>query len=235
MAMLPVIILAGGLATRLRPLTETIPKSLVEINGRPFLDHQMRLLSANGVTRVVLSVAYRGEMIVEYLGDGSQYGIEVSYSFDGPVYLGTAGAIRKALPQLGDKFFTLYGDSYLTAPFADVERTFLESGKEALMTVYRNGGLFDTSNVEFARGHIVAYDKRALTDRMQHIDYGLGMFRAAVFAGLAEGERCDLATLYQDVLRRGELAAYEVTERFYEIGTVSGIEDTSRFLTERGL
>ena len=235
MAMLPVIILAGGLATRLRPLTETIPKSLVEINGRPFLDHQMRLLSANGVTRVVLSVAYRGEMIVEYLGDGSQYGIDVSYSFDGPEYLGTAGAIRKALPQLGESFFTLYGDSYLTAPFADVERTFLESGKQALMTVYRNGGLFDTSNVEFTEGRIVTYDKKALTESMEHIDYGLGVFKAIVFAGLAEGERCDLATLYQDVLRRNELAAYEVDERFYEIGTVSGIEDTSRFLAERGL
>ena len=195
----------------------------------------MRLLSANGVTRAVLSVAYRGEMIVEYLGDGSQYGIDVSYSFDGPEYLGTAGAIRKALPQLGESFFTLYGDSYLTAPFVDVERVFLESGKQALMTVYRNGGLFDTSNVEFTEGRIVTYDKKALTESMEHIDYGLGVFKATVFAGLAEGERCDLATLYQDVLRRNELAAYEVDERFYEIGTVSGIEDTSRFLAERGL
>ena len=232
--MLPVIILAGGLATRLRPITEKIPKSLVEINGRPFLDHQMRLLATNGVTKAVLSVAYRGEMIEEYLGDGSQYGIEVSYSFDGPVYLGTAGAIRKALPRIGASFFTLYGDSYLTAPFADVERTFLESGKEALMTVYRNEGLFDTSNVEFAGGRIVAYDKKVRTAAMKHIDYGLGVFRAEVFAGLAEGQSCDLAALYQDVLRRGELTAYEVLERFYEIGTVSGIEDTSRFLAKRG-
>jgi len=233
--MLPVIILAGGLATRLRPITETIPKALVEVNGKPFLDYQMRLLAANGVTRAVLSVAYRGEMIEEFLGDGSRYGIAVSYSYDGPIYLGTAGAIRKALGQLGDAFFTLYGDSYLTAPFGDVERTFLDSGKEALMTVYRNEGLFDTSNVEFAGGRIVAYDKKALTDRMRHIDYGLGVFRASVFAGIAEGESYDLATLYQDVLRRGELAAYEVTERFYEIGTVSGIADTGNFLAERGL
>ncbi|MFN0105241.1 MAG: sugar phosphate nucleotidyltransferase [Bryobacteraceae bacterium] len=233
--MLPVVILAGGLATRLRPITETIPKALIEINGRPFLDYQMRLLAANGVSRAVLSVAYLGEMIEEYLGDGSRYGIAVTYSYDGPVYLGTAGAIRRALPQLGSSFFTLYGDSYLTAPFAEVEKTFLESGKEALMTVYRNEGLFDASNVEFTAGCIVAYDKKARTAAMRHIDYGLGVFRAQVFAGLAEGESCDLATLYQEALRRGELAAYEARERFYEIGTLSGIEDTGKFLAERGL
>lgn len=233
--MLPVIILAGGLATRLRPITEKIPKALVEVNGRPFLDYKIRLLAANGVTRAVLSVAYRGEMIEEYLGDGSRYGISVSYSHDGPMYLGTAGAIRKAMHLLGPAFFTLYGDSYLTAPFADVERTFTESGKQALMTVYRNEGLFDTSNVEFADGRILTYDKKARTTAMRHIDYGLGVFQASVFAGLAEGETADLATLYQDVLGRGELAAYEVSERFYEIGTVEGIRDTEAFLAERGL
>lgn len=233
--MLPVIILAGGLATRLRPITETIPKALVEINGRPFLDHQMRLLAANGVRRAVLSVAYRGEMIEEFLGNGARYGVEVSYSYDGDKYLGTAGAIRKALHLLGEAFFTLYGDSYLTVPFAAVEETFLASGKEALMTVYRNEGLFDTSNVEFAGARIVSYDKKARTAAMRHIDYGLGVFQARVFSRLAEGEVCDLATLFQDVLRRGELAAFEVRERFYEIGTVEGIRDTEAFLTERGL
>lgn len=233
--MLPVIILAGGLATRLRPITEKIPKSLVEIHGRPFLDFQMRLLAANGVTRAILSVAYRGEMIEEYLGDGARYGIHVTYSYDGPTYLGTAGAIRKALPQLGDCFFTLYGDSYLTVPFAEVERTFLASGKRALMTVYRNEGLFDTSNVEFTGREIVAYDKKVRTEAMQHIDYGLGVFRADAFRGIADGEAGDLATVFQDALRDDELAAYEVRERFYEIGTPAGIGDTEKFLMERGL
>ncbi|HEU0120193.1 MAG TPA: nucleotidyltransferase family protein [Bryobacteraceae bacterium] len=231
--MLPVIILAGGLATRLRPITEKIPKSLVEIHGRPFLDYQMRLLTANGIERAVLSVAYKGEMIEEYLGNGSRYGIDVSYSYDGPVYLGTAGAIRKALPQLGPAFFTLYGDSYLTVPFAAVGESFLASGKDALMTVYRNEGLFDTSNVAYDAGRIVVYDKKVQLPSMRHIDYGLGVFRASVFEGFAEGEVCDLAAVYQDVLRRGQLAAYEAAERFYEIGTPEGIADTSRFLERR--
>lgn len=233
--MLPVVILAGGLATRLRPITEKIPKALVEICGTPFIDHQLRLLAANGVTRLVMSVAYRGEMIEEYVGDGSRYGMSVSYSYDGPDYLGTAGAIRKALPLLGDRFFTLYGDSYLTVSFADVEKAFLESGKPALMTVYRNDGLFDSSNVEFADGAIVAYDKKARTAAMRHIDYGLGAFHASAFDGIADGKPSDLATLYQEMLHRGELAAYEVHERFYEIGTVDGIRDTERYLIGKGL
>ncbi len=233
--MLPVIILAGGLATRLRPITEKIPKSLVEINGRPFLDWQMRLLAANGIRRAVLSVAYRGEMIEHFLGDGARYGIEVAYSYDGETYLGTAGAIRKALPLLGDSFFTLYGDSYLTVPFTPVEQHFLASGRDALMTVFRNDGLFDTSNVEFAEGRILAYDKKALTPAMRHIDYGLGLFRASLFSDLPEDQPADLAAVYQDALRRHQLAAFEVFERFYEIGTPAGIADTERFLAQRGV
>ena len=233
--MLPVIILAGGLATRLRPITETIPKALVDINGQPFLHHQMRLLAANGVTRAVLSVAYKGEMIEEFLGNGARYGIDVSYSYDGPVYLGTAGAIRKALPLLGESFFTLYGDSYLTVPFPAVQQHFLDSAKSALMTVYRNDGLFDTSNVEFANGEILVYDKKARTPAMCHIDYGLGVFHASAFQSLPEGQPSDLAALYQDVLLRGQLAAFEVNERFYEIGTPAGIADTCNYLAQRGL
>jgi NDP-sugar pyrophosphorylase family protein len=233
--MLPVIILAGGLATRLRPITETIPKALVDINGQPFLHHQMRLLAANGVTRAVLSVAYKGEMIEEFLGDGSRYGIDVAYSYDGPVYLGTAGAIRKALPLLGESFFTLYGDSYLTVPFAAVQQHFLQSGKTALMTVYRNEGLFDSSNVEFANGEILVYDKKSRTPAMQHIDYGLGAFHSSAFHSLPEGQPSDLAALYQDVLLRGQLSAFEVHDRFYEIGTPAGIADTCNYLAQRGL
>jgi NDP-sugar pyrophosphorylase family protein len=232
--MFPVVILAGGLATRLRPITEKIPKALVEINGRPFIDHQLDLLAENGISQVVMSVAYLGEMIADHVGDGSRYGLSVTYSFDGDRYLGTAGAIRQALSGLGPRFFTLYGDSYLTVPFAAVGEAFLESGMDALMTVFRNEGAFDSSNVEFAEGRILVYDKKNKTPRMHHIDYGLGVFGGEVFRHLPAGEPCDLATVYQDVLAAGRLAAFEVTERFYEIGTVSGIADTERFLNERG-
>jgi len=225
--MLPVAILAGGLATRLRPLTESIPKALVEINGEPFLAHQLRLLRRGGVQRAVLCVGYLGEQIRDYAGGGEAFGLQIDYSFDGPTLLGTAGALRQALPLLGDAFFVLYGDSYLPCDYAAVERTFLESAKAGLMTVYRNEGRFDTSNVEYSLGRIVGYDKIHCNPAMHHIDYGLGVLRRDTFDAL---QVADLAAVYQDLLTRGELAAFEVPTRFYEIGSPQGIHELEDYL-----
>lgn len=224
--MLPIAILAGGLATRLRPLTENIPKALVEVCGEPFVFHQLRLLHARGIGRVVLCLGYRGEMVQDAVGDGRQFGLEVAYSFDGPLLRGTAGAVRNALPLLGGSFFVLYGDSYLPCEYAAVERAFRESGKTGLMTVFRNEGQWDTSNVEFAGGRVLAYDKQAPTPRMRHIDYGLGAFRREAFGEDAQ----DLAAVYQRLLRQGQLAAREIEERFYEIGSLEGLEALRAFL-----
>jgi NDP-sugar pyrophosphorylase family protein len=228
--MLPVAILAGGLATRLRPITETIPKALVEIAGEPFLAHQLRLLARAGYRKVALCVGYRGEQIREFAGDGRALGVELAYVFDGPRLLGTAGAIKRALPLLGEAFAVVYGDSYLTCDYAAAERSFLDSGKLGLMTVYRNEGQWDTSNVEFTGGRIVAYDKTNRTPAMRHIDYGLGMFRRAAFDTVSGDQPSDLAALYQDLLRRGELAAWESPDRFYEIGSPEGIRDLTEYL-----
>lgn len=229
--MLPVAILAGGLATRLRPSTETIPKALIEINGEPFLAHQLRLLRQNGITRAVLCVGYRGGQIQEFAGDGDRFGLHLDYAFDGPQLLGTGGAVRRALPLLGEAFFVLYGDSYLPCDYLAVERKFLSSGKPALMTVYRNEGRWDKSNVEFSGDRILIYDKLQRTPRMEHIDYGLGVLRSTAFDALAEDQPADIAGVYQDLLRRGELAAYEVRERFYEIGSFEGIRELEEFIT----
>ena len=229
--MLPVAILAGGLATRLRPLTESIPKALVKVGGEPFLGHQLRLLRRSGLERVVLCLGYRGEQVRDYAGDGQAFGLRVDYCFDGPRLLGTAGAIRGALPMLGENFFVLYGDSYLPCDYAAIERTFLESGKAGLMTVHRNQGRWDSSNVEFSQGRILAYDKANRTAAMQHIDYGLGVLRRQPFDALPEGEPADLAGVYRDLLWRGELAAFEVPTRFYEIGSPEGIRELEEFLS----
>ncbi|HWB86685.1 MAG TPA: sugar phosphate nucleotidyltransferase [Bryobacteraceae bacterium] len=228
--MLPVAILAGGPATRLRPATETVPKALLEINGEPFLAHQLRLLAARGIQRVVLCTGYLGEAIQSFAGDGRRYGLEVEYSCDGPRLLGTAGAIRRALPLLGSAFFTVYGDSYLPCDYAAVEEAFRLSGKRGLMTVFRNEGRWDKSNVEFSNSVILAYDKAKQTPRMHHIDYGLGAFHAAAFEFLPPDEPHDLAGVYQDLLQQGELAAYEVAERFYEVGSFEGIRELSELL-----
>jgi N-acetyl-alpha-D-muramate 1-phosphate uridylyltransferase len=232
LAMLPVAILAGGLATRVRPATESIPKALIEINGEPFLAHQLRLLRKGGIERAVICVGYRGAQIQEYAGDGSRFGLHLDYSHDGPQLLGTAGAIRSALPLLGDAFFVLYGDSYLPCDYRAVEQAFLSSGKQGLMTVFRNEGQWDKSNVEFSGDRIVMYDKCLQTASMCHIDYGLGVLRRTVFDDVVEKTVADLAVVYQDLLKRGELAAFEVRERFFENGSFAGIRDLEEFLSK---
>lgn len=232
--MLPCAILCGGLATRLRPITERIPKSLVPIHGEPFLAHQLRLLQRKGVREVVLCVGHLGEAIQDFAGEGRKFGIHIGYSFDGALLLGTAGAIRKALPQLGGRFFVLYGDSYLDCDYADIAHTFVISHKQGLMTIYRNEGRFDTSNVQAENGFVLHYDKKARTPQMRYIDYGLGIFQRLVFEALPAGEFCDLADVYQSLLAARELAAYQVKERFYEIGSPAGIADLEQLLKAGG-
>ena len=228
--MLTVAILAGGLATRLRPITETVPKSLLEVNGEPFVAHQLRLLQSKGIRRVVLCVGYLGDLIQSAIGDGAALGLQVDYSFDGPALLGTAGAIRKALPRLGNPFFVMYGDSYLPCDYAAIARKFEFAAALGMMTVFRNEGKWDTSNVEFEAGKILAYSKTNRTPRMRYIDYGLGVFRAQAFNNLPAAKACGLAELYADLLHRGQLAAFEVHERFYEIGSPAGLQETAEFL-----
>lgn len=231
--MLPVAILAGGLATRLRPATEKVPKSLLDVNGEPFVAHQLRLLKANSVARVVLCLGFLGEMLRDVVKDGHAFGLEVKYSFDGPSLLGTAGALKRALPLLGRAFLTLYGDSYLLCDYAAVAKVFEESGKQALMTVFHNEGQWDTSNVEFENGRILAYNKKERTPRMKYIDYGLGAFTAKAFDRVAAEQTFDLADLYQAVLADGELAGMEIAQRFYEIGSPAGLEETAKFISSR--
>jgi len=189
----------------------------------------LRLLRAAGITRVVICIGQHGEYIREFAGDGSRFGMEIEYSADGPVLRGTAGAVRNALPLLGDAFFVLYGDSYLPCPYSDVEQAFHTARQPALMTVYRNDGRWDSSNVEFSEGRILAYDKKNRTSHMRHIDYGLGVFSRTAFDGALHA---DLAEIYGDLLRGGQLAAYEVRERFYEIGSAAGIGELSEYLRD---
>jgi N-acetyl-alpha-D-muramate 1-phosphate uridylyltransferase len=229
--MLPVAILAGGLATRLRPVTEKIPKALIEINGEPFLAHQLRLLASNGIRRVTLCIGFLGEMIERYAGDGSRFGVELTYSHDGPRLLGTAGAVAKARPLLGPAFFVLYGDSYLPCDYRAVEAAFENSGKLALMTVFDNRDQWDRSNVQFEHGRLVAYSKKTRTPQMHYIDYGLGVLQSAAFDAIPPEGAHDLADLYESLLRRGELAGFEVHERFYETGSFNGIQELSEHLS----
>ncbi|MDR1943505.1 MAG: NTP transferase domain-containing protein [Synergistaceae bacterium] len=232
---MPIAILAGGLAKRIRPVSEKIPKALLEINGRPFIDYQLSLLRSRGIENVVLCVGFLGDMIEEYLGDGKNHRLLVQYSFDGERPLGTGGAIKKALPLLGDRFFILYGDSYLPIDYRAVEDAYLRSGKPALMTVFRNDGRWDASNAVYlpggsdGAGVVAYYDKRSPAKDMNYIDYGLSCCRAKEF--LKENRGCfDAADVFCRLSAEGRLAGFEAAERFYEIGSFGGIADFSRYI-----
>jgi len=229
----PVVILAGGLATRLRPLTEKIPKALVEVAGRPFLEHQIDLLKQNGIAEVILCVGYLGEMIEQRYGDGESLGIRIRYSFDGPKLLGTGGAIKRALGLLPDAFFVLYGDSYLPVDYQAVAAAFRETEKPALMTVYENFDAWDTSNVWLEHGRIRLYSKREKLAAMRYIDYGLMICNRQIFDHSPNDAPFDLAQTLEKLSREGELAGHEVHQRFYEIGSPAGLAELDQLLTRK--
>jgi len=226
----PVAILAGGLATRLRPLTKTIPKALLDIQGYPFIYHQLHLLKKQGIDNVVMCINYLGEQVEGYVGNGERFGLKVQYVYDGETQLGTAGALKKALPLLGENFFVLYGDSYLPCNFPAVQRAYQQSQKKALMTIYPNQNAWDASNVEYRAGSIITYDKKNRTSSMHYIDYGLGVFSHSAFSHVFDNQAFDLAILYQWLLKAQQLAAYVVPERFYEVGSLAGIEEFSNYI-----
>jgi N-acetyl-alpha-D-muramate 1-phosphate uridylyltransferase len=230
---LPVAILAGGLATRLRPLTEKIPKALVEVAGRPFLEHQIELLKRNSIAEVILCVGYLGEMIEEQYGDGGVLGVGMRYSFDGPRLLGTGGAIKKASALLPEAFFVLYGDSYLPVDYQAVAAAFDEADKPALMTVFANSDAWDTSNVWFDNGRIRLYSKREKLPGMRYIDYGLMVCTRQIFDDFPSDVPFDLADTLENLSRKGDLAGYEVQHRFYEIGSPTGLAELSQLLSVR--
>ena len=228
---LKVAILAGGLATRLRPVTSAIPKVLLDVAGKPFAVRQIELLRQHGLRKIVFCLGFLGEQVQAYMGDGGQWGIEIEYVFDGPQLVGTGGALKKALPLLGEAFLVLYGDSYLECDYQGVIRAFQLSGKQGLMTVFHNAGQWDRSNVVFQNGEILCYDKKLSSPDMQYIDYGLGILQSQVVRGYRGDQPLELATIYQDLLARNELAGFEIAKRFYEIGSPTGLEEAREYFS----
>ncbi len=231
--MLPVAILAGGLATRLHPITKTIPKALVPVAGRPFIQWQLEYLREQGVSHVVLCTGYRSTQIEQIVGDGSQFGIVVEYSDDGATLLGTGGALGKALPLLGPEFFVLYGDSYLPVSFSTVEQAYCDSDLPGLMTVFQNEDEWDTSNVVFNNGQVLEYNKAKPRQDMAYIDYGLGVLSKNVVENSCQEQVFDLANVYEALANSRQLAGFEVFERFYEIGSPDGLTQTEDYLRSK--
>lgn len=236
---LQTLILAGGLGTRMRPATETVPKAMLPVAGRPFAAWQLDLLACNGVESVVYSVGHLGKQIEAFVGDGLDWGLSVRYSYEDEGLLGTGGAVRLAFDRdlLDDSFFVLYGDSYLPVVFEPIEGAFRECPEPALMTVFENDGRWGTSNVIMSDGRLVLYDKRpsALTESMRFIDFGLLAIEREVIRGHIEpGSVCDLADVLNKLSLEGELAGYQVESRFYEIGNPEGLTGLETYLRDLG-
>jgi len=227
----PICLLAGGVGSRLGDTVKNTPKPLLEVAGEPFMLHQLRLLAAHGATEAVICIGYLGERIVEEIGS-ERFGIRIAYSDDGPHLLGTLGAIRAAAPMLGPRFLVLYGDTYLRIDYAAAATAWEHSGLPGMMTVLRNDGRWDVSNAIFERDRVVAYDKQRPVPAMRWIDYGLGGLERAGLDRVRPGTR-DLADLYQQLARDGQLFGFEATERFFEIGTPAALAETSEFLAHR--
>jgi NDP-sugar pyrophosphorylase family protein len=230
------VVLAGGLGTRMRPFTETLPKSMLPVHGKPFVHYQLDWLASEGVTDVVFSIGYRGDLIREYVGDGSRWRIQAAFVDEADRLRGTAGALRLALDQgvLDSSFAVLYGDSFLRVPMRAMWERFLASGRSALMAVLRNEGRWDRSNVIYSDGQVVLYDKNAPDPRpesMRYIDYGISILRRAVIEQeVPSGEQSDLAPLLKKLSVEGRLAGFETSERFYEVGSPEGLRDFEEYI-----
>jgi NDP-sugar pyrophosphorylase family protein len=235
------VILAGGLGTRLYPITHEIPKALVPIRGKPFAAYQLAWLAQQGVKDIVYCIGHKGAQIVDAVGDGSAWGLRVRYVSEGDDLKGTGGALRLALDttHLNDAFFVLYGDSFLPIAYPPVIARYAEAGRLALMTVLRNDNRWDRSNVLYTPPIVSLYDKKCddyTRLKMTHIDYGLQVLSRKLLVDRIPADTVvDLADVLHRLSREGELAGYEVTERFYEVGSLAGIEDFSRYVDQEGL
>lgn len=228
----PIAILAGGRATRLGELATSIPKSMIPVCGKPFIEHQLRRLKQEGIHRVVLCVGHLGEVLKDFLKDGSALGLEIEYSEDGEHFLGTGGAILQALPKLGPIFFVTYGDTLLTVSYSQLASQMNASAAVGVMAVLRNENHWDRSNIWFEGGQILRYDKIAPTTQMKHIDYGLSIFRQEAFSDFPPGAKFDLGDVFQKWIPEGRLQGFEVTRRFYEIGTPGSLKETEAHLRQ---
>ncbi|MDP8236492.1 MAG: sugar phosphate nucleotidyltransferase [Candidatus Erginobacter occultus] len=227
------MILAGGLGTRLASVQPDLPKAMVEVAGRPFLEFQLGLLRKNGVRDIVLCVGHLSERIESYFRDGSRFGVRISYSRETGELLGTGGALRQALPLLKPKFLLLYGDSYLEVDYQSIFSYFSQVDEPVLMTVFRNDNRWVKSNVIFRNGAVTVFDKKARDRGMTYLDYGLSVFSRDILDEMPARTPFSLDILYRRLAAAGRLAGLEVYRRFYEIGTPKGLEELRRYLEQQ--
>jgi NDP-sugar pyrophosphorylase family protein len=227
---IPVIVIAGGLGTRIATLARNRPKSLIEIRGKPFLEWQLEMLSKNGIKDVVLCLSYQSEQIIEYLTDQKNLEMNIQYSLDGEIQLGTGGAVKKALPLVSGPFFVLYGDSYLLTRFKKVQEFYFGQGRQALMTVIHRSKTYEKPNVELSQETILNYSKVSTRKEMDFIDYGLTILNEHCFEFFKSKNSFDLTEVFTNLLSRDELVGYEVQDGYFEVGSLHGYSAFEMYL-----
>ena len=227
-----IAILAGGLATRLYPLTEQSPKSMLKVHGKPFLEHQIELLRKNDVTDIVLCVGHLAEQIYDYFDDGYRWGVHISYSDEGESHLGTAGALKLAESYLTESFFVLFGDSYLMLDYPSIMDHYRSSGCLGLMVVYHNANRYDSSDVLVEDGFVTAYDKEHPIPNMAYINHGLSVISRQALSMIPGVAPLSLQSFFQKLIPQRQLMALETKQRFYEIGSFDGLREFEQ-LVER--
>lgn len=229
-----VVVLMGGLGTRLG--LKDCPKAMADINGHPFFDYQLRLLKRWEFRKFLFLVGYCSDSIEAYYGDGTKWGIDIQYSYDGPVQMGTGGALKKAQDRLEEDFLLIYGDSFMDIDYRETVYRY-HIGKQddmsGIMAILENGNRYDKSNVIFKNGKIMLYDKNNTSDEMEYIDYGVMMLSQAVIADIKKETRFDLSELLTGLSREGKLAAQVVSKRFYEIGCQASMQEFSQYAKKR--
>lgn len=229
------LILAGGLGTRLKPYTDTLPKSMVPVNGKPFMEHQVELLKKNGMTDFVFCVGHMADKIRSHFGDGSRFGVSIQYSDEGEKLLGTGGAIKKAEPLLQDAFFLLYGDSYLLFNYRDIWNAFAGKPELAMLVVWENHGRLEPSNLLIGNGRVTLYDKTLKTPNMVHINSGLSVLRKKSLALIPAGKPYSQEDFFRQLIDQKQLLALETKQRFYEIGSLAGLKELEQVITTEAL
>jgi NDP-sugar pyrophosphorylase family protein len=224
------VILCGGLGTRLGDLSKNIPKSMIEINDKPFLEYQIEILKKNSIKDIVLCVGHLSEKIKSYFGDGKKLGVKIQYSYDGDKPLGTIGALKKAEPLLDDIFFIMYGDSFLSVDFRKVYRFFIKQDKLGLMVVYKNFDKYDKSNIAIKGDLVVGYGRDNTSKDMVFIDYGTSVLRKKALDLVPKDKTYSTGEFFSQLIKKGELLSFEAKNRFYHIGNPKSLEEFNNFI-----
>lgn len=226
------VIFCGGLGTRLKPITEKIPKSMIIINGKPFLEYQLEILKKNDIRNIVLCIGYLGEKIKEYFKDGKKFSVNISYSEEKGKLLGTGGALKNAKNLLDKRFFTMYGDGYLLLNFKDIWNCFNKFIKIGMLTVYKNYNRYDRSNVTVKGNYVTGFYKDKSKRGLVFIDEGVSILRKDVIDLIPSNTEYSLNDVFIELIERKELLAYRTSQRFYEIGSKNGLDEFTKLNSE---